>query len=497
MMRDLFGLRFGVAARKATVARRSRSTRLEVEACEPRRVLSAATLMTVTPAMTSDRDLIPADVWTLAEDDHGAEPHAGDVVGEVVDGRLVTDHRAYGYEFEPDTTFYDVGFDVAGLEEGAVLEMEVLQGVTFWNGRGTTPRFTPARRGVELNFNNAAENVRIGATRNVGQLLEIGVAEPVEGGTEVHDGAHFDVTVGSGGAGDAFSRSAPGGIYVIVGRLVGDGVDSSAPLAFVFNAGASEEAHEAAVALFEESPPVSVLEVTTPEAGLYKAGDPITITAEFSSPVVVRGTPRLPITVGGRPRFATFDRAASTGENVAFTYVLKRNDNGEVAANGQIQTRGRRNSIVGAAGGPVFTQAVIALAVGVVADTTPPRVVGVFERTGEGTYGAGAALDFVVRMSKPVVVDVSGGGPTVTLKAIRGAALGSAEYVELSAPDELLFRTTVSAGQQAPRGVLVSGIRVDGGLARLVPGIITDSAGNPASLKFRPQRFASLRIVTA
>jgi len=40
-----------------------------------------------------------------------------------------------------------------------MLQLEVLQGVTFWNGRGSTPRFAPVRRGVELNFNRDAEDV--------------------------------------------------------------------------------------------------------------------------------------------------------------------------------------------------------------------------------------------------------------------------------------------------------------------------------------------------
>ncbi len=207
MVRELFGMRFAAVVRGTAVTRRrSKTTRLHVEACEPRRVLSAAALAPVAAAVALASEVIAADVWTLAEDDHGEEGHAGDIVGAVVDGRLVTDHRAYGYEFEPDTTYFDVGFDVAGLPVDGVLEMEVLQGVTFWNGVGDTPRFAPARRGVELNFNNAAENVRVGATRNVGQLIEVGVAAAGEGeGTEVHD--HFDVTVGS--ALDIFGGNLP------------------------------------------------------------------------------------------------------------------------------------------------------------------------------------------------------------------------------------------------------------------------------------------------
>ncbi len=492
MVRELFGMRFAAVVRgTAAIRRRSKTTRLHVEACEPRRVLSAAALAPVAPAVALASEVIAADVWTLAEDDHGEEGHAGDIVGAVVDGRLVTDHRAYGYEFEPDTTYFDVGFDVAGLPVDGVLEMEVLQGVTFWNGVGDTPRFAPARRGVELNFNNAAENVRVGVTRNVGQLLEVGVAEAGEGeDTELHD--HFDVTVGSGGTGESFARAAPNGIYVVVGRLVGDGADASAPLAFVFNVGASEEAHEAAVAFFDETPPVSVFSTQTSSAGRYKAGDVLEVVATFSDDVTVRGTPRVPLTINGQRRFATYDPQSSGGAEAVFAYTLRRGDNGVVQATGPIQTPGRRTAITGAAGGKVFADATILFPDAVVAVTRLPRVAAVTDQTGEGTYGAGQIIQFVVTMSEDVVVDTAGGVPTVAVRALRGGALGNAEYAGEDPENSrgLLFRYTIAAGDSAPRGLLLRGGVLANGAT------IADDVGNEAVLGFRPQRVPRVRVVT-
>jgi hypothetical protein len=472
MVRELFGMRFAAVVRgTAAIRRRSKTTRLHVEACEPRRVLSAAALAPVAPAVALASEVIAADVWTLAEGDHGEEGHAGDIVGAVVDGRLVTDHRAYGYEFEPDTTYFDVGFDVAGLPVDGVLEMEVLQGVTFWNGVGDTPRFAPARRGVELNFNNAAENVRVGATRNVGQLIEVGVAAAGEGeGTEVHD--HFDVTVGSGGAGESFARVAP--------------------LAFVFNVGASEEAHEAAVAFFDETPPVSVFSTETSLAGRYKAGDVLEIVATFSDDVTVRGTPRVPLTINGQRRFATYDPQSSGGAEAVFAYTLRRGDNGVVQATGPIQTPGRRTTIIGAAGGKVFADATILFPDAVVAVTRPPRVAAVADQTGEGTYGAGQIIQFVVTMSEDVVVDTAGGVPTVAVRALRGGPLGNAEYAGEDPEHSrgLLFRYTIAAGDSAPRGLLLRGGVLANGAT------IADDVGNEAVLGFRPQRVPRVRVVT-
>lgn len=98
---------------------------------------------------------------------------------------------------------------------------------------------------MELNVNHDAEDVRIGAGRHVGRRLDVGTAEASTAGTVVHD--HFDVTVGRDWNGSTFSGRAPNGIYVIVGRLVSDGVSPSAPMVFVVNVGASVTAHEAAV----------------------------------------------------------------------------------------------------------------------------------------------------------------------------------------------------------------------------------------------------------
>jgi Tol biopolymer transport system component len=292
-------------------------------------------------------------VWTAAADDHD-HGHEGDVIGSVVDGRLVTTHRGYGYEFEPDTTVFDVGFTVTGLAEGTVLRLEILQGVTYWNGRGSTPRFAPVRRGVELNFNNDAQDVRIGATRSVGRLLDIGAAEATAGGTEVHD--HFDVTVGRNWNGSTFRGRAPNGIYVVMGRLVGTGVNSSAPMAFVFNVGASETAHEAAVEFLDDGPAVSVFGVETPAQLVYTRGQILQVTYRFSDPVSVRGTPRLPLTIGGKERFATLDRSASTDENLVFSYRFRTDDRGRVRPTGnRLVIRVPAGSgIRGAAGGAVF-----------------------------------------------------------------------------------------------------------------------------------------------
>jgi len=479
-------LSFPVRSRQASRRRRP-TTALRFEACEPRRVLSATL-----PAVA---DFAAADVWTAyaeGDDDHDhGEGHEGDVQGSVVDGRIVTNHRGYGYDFEPGETVFDVGFDITGLAVGTELQLEVMQGVTFWNGSGSTPRFSPVRGGVEMNFNNEAEDVRIGATRNVGSLLDIGEAVATEGGTEVHD--HFNVTVGIGGSGGTFGpRRVPTGIYVVMGRLVGDGVNPSAPIAFVLNVGASEEAHGAAVEFFDDSPPVSVFGVTMPSQLNYGLGQPFQVTYRFSDAVTATGSPRLPLTIGGKPRFATLDRTASSGENLVFSYTMRAGDNGAVRPRGgslaiQLPSGSR---IRGAAGGTVFPAFAVTFP-NVQALTTRPLVTRVQSQAGEGTFNVGDALDF--RLTWNQLVGVGGTvAPTITVRAIGGPVLGAAEFVNpQSGPNaEYVFRYTVKAGDAARRGLQIEGpITLNG-------STISDIVGNNSVLTFKPLRVPLVLIDT-
>ncbi|NBU41711.1 MAG: hypothetical protein EBS51_13110 [Planctomycetia bacterium] len=193
-----------------------------------------------------------------------------------------------------------------------------------------------------------------GARRHVGRWLDVGTAEATAGGTEVHD--HFDVTIGRSWNGSRFSGRAPNGIYVVVGRLVGAGVSPSAPVAFVFNVGASETAHEAAVEFFHDRPAVGVFGVETPSQPVYARGQTLQVAYRFSDPVSVRGTPSLPLKIGGKERFATLDRSASTDESLVFFYRFRANDRGRVRPTGNhlVIRLPAGSGIRGAAGGPVF-----------------------------------------------------------------------------------------------------------------------------------------------
>lgn len=506
--------------------RRGAAFTLQIETCESRRALAAVSLV---PAAGSG---IAAETWTpqseapaLGTTETGTADAAGDVLaitssvvttlndfgetvfGTVVDGRLVTGRRAYGFQPAPDVASFDVDFEINGLAEGSQVWFEFMQGVTFWNGRGATPRFQRSQQPVELNFGNDTADVRIGAVKNVGSFLDVGVAEPGPGGSIVSE--QFVVTAGIGGSGGSFSRRAANGVYAVVGRLVGDGVESSQPVTFLFEVGTVPAgAFEAAVQSFRTSPPVSVFDVQTPESGFYGAGRAIQVTYQFSDPVTVTGAPRMPLTLSApaplnrQQRFATYDAAASTPTRVVFSYVVQPADGFSRSGVNQafVQTRTgqlqlpRGSAIRGADGGIVFPTVTNPVNFNDVI-VRSLRVIGVENNTPAGNYREGAVLAFGLEMSAWINNDVVGGTPTIPIRAIGGGIIGQAVFTPNGFPpfetNYMPFRFTVPAGVVARRGIVVAGpISLNGGR-------IVDSSGNEALLTFTALNVGNVRIVPA
>ncbi|TWC71794.1 Ig-like domain-containing protein [Herbaspirillum sp. SJZ099] len=106
-------------------------------------------------------------------------------------------------------------------------------------------------------------------------------------------------------------------------------------------------------------------------------------------------------------------------------------------------------------------------------DTTPPAVASVSVPS-DGTYLLGQNLDFVVRFSEAVVVNTSGGIPSIALTLDTGGTV-QAVYVSGSGTDSLLFRYTVSNDARDLTGVTVGALTTNGGQVK-------DIAGNDALL---------------
>lgn len=86
-----------------------------------------------------------------------------------------------------------------------------------------------------------------------------------------------------------------------------------------------------------------------------------------------------------------------------------------------------------------------------------------------GTYGAGAVLDFSLRLSESVQIDTSQGTPRLALQLENGVTV-YADYLP-SSGDSLNFRYVVQDGQRAAEGIALAGLDTRGAVLR-------DAVGN-------------------
>ncbi len=287
------------------------------------------------------------------------------------DAVLTPDRRAYGYEFAPvgRQIGATVNIDAFEIPAGSILEMQVLTGLTYWNGRGM-PDFAPVRGTQEVNLNVFGQNVRVGARTDqstsprggfIRQTLSIGVSD-----TRPLSRQMF-VTVGSGGTQDNFARpGGPDGIYAYSALWTvrnAAGVRDSVPVTFVFSLGTvPDSALDAAVRAFEApaTRPAAVVAVATNFVEPDGPGQPfMRIDVQYSDPVSVTGrTPQVPILFDGVQRFAELERNTprTNVTKLSFVYTPTRQDRSaafvrlgdsiRVPSGGTLATRGGKPAIL-------------------------------------------------------------------------------------------------------------------------------------------------------
>ncbi len=103
-------------------------------------------------------------------------------------------------------------------------------------------------------------------------------------------------------------------------------------------------------------------------------------------------------------------------------------------------------------------------------DTVPPEIAAVHLPT-DGLYATGQSLDFALRFTETMFVDVAGLPPVINFTA--GGSAGEAIYQSGSGTDTLIFRHLVAAGEYDSDGItLGSALQTNGATLR-------DVAGNP------------------
>ncbi|MBI1323293.1 hypothetical protein GC170_08910 [bacterium] len=360
---------------------RVRLASFQAEPLESRQLLAASVLVASSAEIAAAQTLSLSNAAVIHPATLPAAPRAEStaIVSVVRDSNpfygyssvLSTDHRAFGYDFAPigRQVGATVNIDAFEIPAGSILEMQVLTGLTYWNGRGV-PSFAPVRGTQEVNLNVFGQNLRVGARTDqstnprggfIRQTLAIGVSD-----TRPLSRQMF-VTIGSGGTQDNFSR--PGGtpgIYAFSALWTvrnASGVRDSVPVTFVFRLGnVPEAALDAAVRAFEApaSRPAAIVAVATQYVSPDGPGQPfIRVNVQYSDPVSVTGrTPQLPILFDGVQRMADLERDTprTNVTSLSFVYTPTRQDKSasfirlgdsiRLPAGGNLVTQGGKTAIL-------------------------------------------------------------------------------------------------------------------------------------------------------
>jgi hypothetical protein len=216
----------------------------------------------------------------------------------------------------------------------------------------------------------------------------------------------------------------------------------------------------------------SVLDVTSPKAnGFYATGETIPIVVRFSRPVVVTGTPMLPLNTG----FSAGYVSGSGSDALVFEFSVAANQRSlhlDYTSATAFDQPGRTWSIRDQADNPISltlpepgTRGSLSFnrALGVAG--AGPRVLALTSTAANNaTYGIGKTLQILVGFDAAVAVT---GAPTLRLNSG-----GTAVYLSGTGTSTLTFTYTVAAGQQTPSLDAADAAALEGGTIR-------DFARNP------------------
>ena len=207
--------------------------------------------------------------------------------------------------------------------------------------------------------------------------------------------------------------------------------------------------------------------------GDLNAGKVVTLTVNFSGAVTVNtagGTPTLSLNDGGTATYTAgsgtsalaFSYTVAAGQNTPDLVVSSFNLNGatvkDAAGNAADLSGASNNNPTGTLQIDTLTPSVNSIA------TSGPGITN-----GSGNLSTGQVVTLTVNMSEVVIVDTTGGTPTLSLN--DG---GTATYTAGSGTSALAFSYTVAAGQNTP-DLVVSSFNLNG-------ATVKDGAGNAADL---------------
>ena len=235
------------------------------------------------------------------------------------------------------------------------------------------------------------------------------------------------------------------------------------------------------------------------DGATYELGESIRVAVEFDRPVLVTGTPRVPITIGGSMRPAAY--VSSSERVLAFAYTVRAQDADRdgisIAANALRLDGGSITAAVDAATAADLGHAALAPDAGRNVDgsrVTAPAVSAVSfdgRPVGGATYVRGETIRVQAAFTRSVTVN---GSPRMAL--LIGGTTRSAAFVSADpGGTALYFDYTVQAADLDPDGIAVAAdaVRLDGATIRAGDGV-TDATLTHAAVAADATRKVDGRI---
>jgi hypothetical protein len=213
-----------------------------------------------------------------------------------------------------------------------------------------------------------------------------------------------------------------------------------------------------------------VTSLTPPANATYTIGQPFTVTLHWDNPVLVTGTPILPLTVGATVVSATYQSGSGT-QDLLFRYTVREGDldsDGIATGSALILNNG---TLLDALNNTASTALTVAGWANVKVDGVRPVITSV-AGPNAGTYTLNDSLIFTTTFDS--VVTVLGGTPRLAIQL--GVNTRLADYVAAaSTSTQLVFSYTVQADDSDTLDLLDNAIHLNGASLR-------DAAGNDAYL---------------
>lgn len=214
----------------------------------------------------------------------------------------------------------------------------------------------------------------------------------------------------------------------------------------------------------------TVSSVVLPPNDTYVAGENLDFGVNFSEPVFVTGSPRIPITLTSGTVYANYVSGPS-GPTQLFRYTVAPGDlDADGIALGSLDPNG--GAIEDASGNDADpTLNGVPSTAGILIDAVAPSI-SATTVPADDVYVAVEDLDFSVTYDESVIVT---GAPSIAVTLDTGGTVHAVYTAGLSTATSLVFRYTVVSGNADPSGVAAgSSISLNG-------GTIQDAAGNNAA----------------